>query len=245
MDLIFGLNPVLEALRAGQRTISRIYITAGRRDKRLSEVLTLARLNHIEFRVLPGEAFNKRFHGKGLQGVVAEIASTEYVSLEEIVDIPQKEGKLPLFLLLDELEDPRNLGAILRTAEAGGVQGIIIPSHRAVDLGPTVAKTSAGAIEYVPVVKVSNLKRAMEVLREKGIWIYGADLNAPKNLWEEDLNVPLAIVFGSEGRGLRKTIRQSCDALISIPMFGRLNSLNVSVAAGVVIFEILRQRQGK
>ena len=245
MDLIFGLNPVLEALRAGQRKISRIYIAAGRRDKRLSEVLTLARLNHIEFRVLPAEVFNKRFHGKGLQGVVAEIAFRQYVSLEEVVNIPQKEGELPLFLLLDELEDPRNLGAILRTAEAGGVQGIIIPSHRAADLGPTVAKTSAGAIEYVPVVKVSNLKRAMEVLREKGIWIYGADLNAPKNLWEEDLNVPLAIVFGSEGRGLRKTIRQSCDALISIPMFGRLNSLNVSVAAGVVIFEILRQRQGK
>lgn len=238
-EWIYGLNPVLEAMRAG-RNITGIFIASGRHDK-LIEIKKEAGKRNIPVKISEPGFFDRSFR-KGHQGVAAEVFSKGYVPLHELLDIPIRKKETPLFLILDCIEDPRNLGAILRVADAGGVHGIVIQAHRSASLSPVVSKVSAGAVEYVSVSQVSNIKHAIYEMKERGITMIGAEAEAEKNLWDIDFKMPLAIVIGSEGKGIRKTVGSLCDVLVNIPMKGKINSLNVSVATGILIFEIFRQR---
>jgi 23S rRNA (guanosine2251-2'-O)-methyltransferase len=238
-DWICGLNPVLEALRAG-RDIKAVYLMTGRLDN-AAYVRNEADKAGVHVKMADNGFFDAQFP-KGHQGIAARVSKKEYISLDELLVIPAKKNELPLFVVIDCVEDPRNFGAILRSADAAGVHGVVIQSHRSVSLGPEAAKSSAGAVEYVPVAMVSNIKHAMSRMRDEGITILGAEAEAHSAIWEADLNVPLAVVVGSEGKGMRRTVKENCDLLVNLPMKGKINSLNVSVAAGIMFFEILRQR---
>lgn len=240
-EWIYGLNPILEAIRAG-RTIKTIYLSHRKKDSaRIFEIQKEAEKRNIRITRKSIDFFHAHFP-KGHQGVAAEVSAKTYVPLEELLEIPAKKDGIPLFVVLDLIEDPRNFGAVLRVADAAGVHGVVIQPYRSVTLGPDVSKTSAGAVEYVPVSLVSNIKFAIRLMKERGITIIGAEAGAEMVVWDTDLTVPLALVVGSEGKGLRKTVRESCDFLVRLPMIGKINSLNVSVATGILIFEILRQR---
>jgi len=241
-EWIYGLNPVLEALRAG-RNIKGIFISSSRHEKVL-ELKKEAEGRNIAFKILDPNFFDRSFT-KGHQGVAAEVSPKGYVSLDELLSIPLRKKETPLFIILDCIEDPRNFGAILRVADAAGIHGIVIQSHRSVTLGSEVSKVSAGAVEYVPVSIVANIKHAVYEMKKRGITVAGAEADAEKILWDLNFKLPLALVIGSEGKGLRKTVRESCDILVKLPMQGKINSLNVSVAAGIFAFEILRQRLHK
>jgi len=241
-EWIFGFNPVLEALKAG-RNIKAVYLSSGRHE-RVSEIRKAAQLRGVPVEFADTIFFDSRFP-KGHQGVAARVVQRGYVSLDDLISIASRKNEIPLFILLDSIEDPRNFGAILRTADAAGVHGVVIQSHRSVSLGPEVAKTSAGAVEYVSVSMVSNIKHAISEMKERGIMIMGAESGARAPIWDMDLTRPLAVVVGSEGKGIRRTVKEKCDFVGSIPMRGKINSLNVSVATGIFLFEIVRQRYGK
>lgn len=232
----------MEALRAG-RHVKSIVVSSGRHEK-VSELLQEAGIRNIPVSFSDPVFFDRTFR-KGHQGVAAEVAIKGFVPLDELLVLPLRHKEMPLFLVLDCIEDPRNLGAILRAADASGVHGVVTQEHRAVSLGAGVSKVSAGAVEYVPVSRVVNIKHALHTMKEQGITIVGTDAGAETLLWDIDLTVPLALVIGSEGKGIRKTVSSMCDFLVGIPMKGRINSLNVSVAAGIFFFEILRQRMKK
>ena len=238
-EWIYGLNPVLEALKAG-RTIKKIFLSSNRHDK-IEGIKKEAGLRKIPVKIAEPFFFDQQF-SKGHQGIAAEVAVKGYISLDELLSIPSARKELPLFVILDCIEDPRNLGAILRVADAAGVHGIIIQSHRSAGLGAEVSKVSAGAVEYVPVCMVTNIKHAIHELKDKEITIIGAEATGENSVWDIDLSVPVALVIGSEGKGLRKTVGSLCDLLVNIPMLGKINSLNVSVATGILAFEIMRQR---
>jgi len=238
-ELIYGLNPVLEAIKAG-RDIMSILLSSSRHYKTL-DIKKEAEKRKIPIKVLDPVFFDSTFK-KGHQGVAAEVFPKGYVRLDELLEIPLKKNENPLFIILDCIEDPRNFGAILRVADSAGIHGIVIQSHRSVTLGAEVAKVSAGAVEYVPVSMIANIKNAIYEMKKRGITIIGTEAGAEKTAWDINLKVPLAFVIGSEGKGLRKTISKRCDILVSLPMRGKINSLNVSVAAGIFAFEILRQR---
>ncbi len=238
-EWIYGLNPVLEAVRAG-RNVKYILISSARHD-RLPELKKEAEDKKIPVKVAGPDFFDRAFR-KGHQGVAAEVPVRGYISLDEMLDIPLKKNEIPLFVILDCIEDPRNFGAILRSADAAGVHGVVIQPHRSATLGPEAAKSSAGAAEYVPVAMVPNIKHAILEMKRKGVTIVGTDASAEDLLWDIDFRMPLALVIGSEGKGLRRTVGALCDVLAKIPMRGKINSLNVSVAAGIFAFEILRQR---
>jgi 23S rRNA (guanosine2251-2'-O)-methyltransferase len=241
-EWIFGLNPVLEALKAG-RDIKEVYLSSGRHE-RVQEIRKAAEPRGIPVQFAETAFFDTRFP-KGHQGVAARAIQRGYASLDDLISIPSKKKEIPLFIILDSIEDPRNFGAILRTADAAGVHGVVIQSHRSVSLGPGVAKTSAGAIEHVPVCMVTNIKHALREMKERGIMVVGAEAGAHAPLWDTDLTQPLAVVMGSENKGIRRTVKENCDVIGSIPMRGKINSLNVSVAAGIFLFEIVRQRYDK
>lgn len=246
MNQIHGLLPVLEALRARRRTINKILIATGANQNRLHELTEAARRAGISIEKRDRRALDELTSGANHQGVVALVApatrAQSYVDADAILN---KLSPTPLVVLLDGIEDPHNLGAILRTCEGAGVDGVFIPEHRAAGLNETVAKTSAGAVEYVRVARVTNLVPLIAELKERGLWVVGVEGGAATDYTKFDSNVPLALVFGSEGKGVRRLVREKCDATVSIPMRGQLNSLNVSVAAGVVLFEVLRQRESK
>ncbi len=243
MNQIFGLAPVLEALRARRRSISKILIASGASETRLAEVREIARRAGVAIEKSDRCYLDELTHQANHQGVVALITpitgTNAYVDAEVILD---SLGAVPLLVLLDGIEDPHNLGAVLRTCEGAGVDGIFIPEHRAAGLNDTVAKTSAGAVEWLRVARVTNLVPLIDDLKGRGLWVFGVESGSGTIYSNFDLKVPLALVFGSEGKGIRRLVREKCDALVSIPMRGHLNSLNVSVAAGVVLFEVLRQR---
>lgn len=243
MNQIYGLAPVLEALRARRRTIQKVLITPGANQSRINEVVATARRHGISVEKRDRRALDDMTGNANHQGVVALLAPVNraetYVEAETIID---SLGELPFLVLLDGIEDPHNLGAILRTCEGAGVDGIFIPEHRAAGLNETVAKTSAGAVEYVRVARVTNLVPLIDQLKERGLWIVGAEGGSSTIYSNFDFKIPLALVLGGEGKGIRRLVRERCDALVSIPMRGQLNSLNVSVAAGIVLFEVLRQR---
>ncbi len=241
--MIFGINPVMEALRAG-RPVQRLLVGDHRRhDKDVNEILRLAKSAHVEVRMAPREALNREAPQGVHQGVIAYTAAHEYASLDDILKIPSERGQTPFFLILDGLEDPRNLGAVLRTAEAAGVHGVIIPERRAAGLTETVAKAAAGALEYVPVVKVVNIVNTIEELKKAGIWIAAAEAGSSQSVWDADFERPLALVMGGEDKGVRRLVRDHCDYTVSLPLTGNISSLNVSVAAGILCYEVLRQRR--
>ncbi len=245
---IYGLIPVLEALRSAQRPLQQITIAEGARHERLKELLDLARLARIPLHRAPRLALDRALPGLTHQGVMARTAASGYCDTEELLErlaaMVNSEHK-PLALGLDAIEDPRNLGAILRTAECAGVDGVFIPERRAVGLTATVAKAAAGALEHVAVARVTNLVQLIERLKQLNIWVVGATGDASLNYTEWDWNSPSALFLGNEGAGLHRLVREHCDALVRIPLRGRIESLNVSVAAGVVLYEALRQRSKK
>lgn len=241
-EWIYGLNPVLEAFRAG-RKIKTVYVASGRHEK-AEMVRQEAGKRGIPVETPSPAFFDGRFP-KGHQGIAARVVQKGYLALDDLLAIPAKKGEPALFIVLDGIEDPRNFGAILRSADAAGGHGVVIQSHRAATPGPEAAKASAGAVEYVPVSMVPNIKHAMRVMKEEGISVAGLEADGDIALWDADLTVPLALVIGSEGKGARKTVRENCDIMVTIPMMGKVNSLNASVAAGIALFEILRQRSIK
>ncbi len=238
--IIFGVLPVLEALRANSRRIEKIVIAEGAGEKRLSDIVGLAHSNGVAVNKVSRESIDRLVEtGANHQGIVAFAAAAEYVDIDEIFE---NANDNPLFVVLDGVEDPRNLGAILRTVEGAGGDGVIIPDRRAVGLTETVAKSSAGASEYVKVAKVTNLNRLIEDLKSRNVWVVGAGGGAKMDYTEWDWTQPTALVLGGEGSGLHRLISENCDALVKIPMYGKIDSLNVSVAAGVILFEARRQR---
>jgi 23S rRNA (guanosine2251-2'-O)-methyltransferase len=242
VGLLYGVHPVLEALRAGRRPLERLYLAPGRHGAVLSEIRERARQQGVRVDLVERNALDRMTGGMVHQGVVGVLAAGSYTPLEDLLAIPDKRRETPWFLLLDGVEDPGNLGAILRTAECAGVHGVILPSRRAVGLTPTVAKASAGALEHLAVAQVPNLVPVIERLKAGQVWVVGADSRAEQRCFAADLSVPLALVLGGEGRGIRPLVARSCDLLVAIPLRGRVHSLNVSVAAGILLYEALRQR---
>jgi|SRR5579863_930733 len=240
---LFGVNVILEALRGGTRTFSQICLQKGRRGPEMDEVVRLAQERRIPIEYAPREHLD-RLSGHGRhQGVVGVVSAKGYVPLEEIVDRRSKQGGALFLMALDGVEDPHNLGAVIRTAEAAGADAVVIPERRAVGVTPVVAKSSAGAVEYLPVVKVVNLYHALEILKRAGAWVIGLTEKSGVPYDSIDLLRPLVLVFGSEGSGLRARTMEACDELVSLPMQGRVSSLNVSVAAGIMAYEVIRQRR--
>jgi 23S rRNA (guanosine2251-2'-O)-methyltransferase len=244
-DKIYGLIPVLEALRAGQRAIDSITIAEGARHERLRELMVLAKQVNVPVHRVPRISLDRSLKETTHQGVVARTAAARYRDADELLDLVAARvgtDQPPLVLGLDGIEDPRNFGAILRTAECAGVHGVFIPERRAVGLTDTVAKAAAGAVEYVPIARATNLVSLIEQLKERNIWVVGAAAEVTLNYTDWDWTLPSAIFLGSEGAGLHRLVRERCDTLVGIPVLGRLGSLNVSVAAGVLLYEALRQR---
>ncbi|GGJ01255.1 23S rRNA (guanosine(2251)-2'-O)-methyltransferase RlmB [Alicyclobacillus cellulosilyticus] len=237
-DLIWGRHPVLEALRAG-RPVNKVWIAEGSEGSAVAEVLARARELGAVVQRVPRSRLDA-VAGGNHQGVAAWVAPYAYAELADV--LARDTGQVPLLVLLDELTDPHNFGAILRTAEATGVQGVIVPKRRSVALTSAVAKAAAGAAEYVPVARVTNLARTMEQLKAAGYWLVGLDAAASLLYTGVDYTGPTAIVVGAEGKGLGRLVRERCDYLVRLPMLGRVPSLNASVAAGVLLYEVVRQR---
>jgi 23S rRNA (guanosine2251-2'-O)-methyltransferase len=244
-DKVYGLNPVLEALRAGRRPLESVTIAEGSRHERLGELLQLAKQARVPVHRVPRISLDRIDSAINHQGVIARVAAARYRDADEVLDAltaKVQSNQPPLVLGLDGVQDPRNFGAILRTAECAGVDGVFIPERRAVGLTDTVAKAAAGAVEYVPVARVTNLVRLIEQLKERNIWVVGAAAEATANYTEWNWQLPTAIFLGSEGSGLHRLVRERCDSLVRIPVLGHLESLNVSVVAGILLYEALRQR---
>jgi len=239
MPNIYGVLPVLEALRAGARRIDRIVIAEGVRDSRLREVLEAARSARVPVRREPRVALDRLTHSANHQGVLAVTSAASYSDADDLVSRISHDT---VFILLDGVEDPHNLGAIIRTAECGGAGAVIVPERRAAHLTDAVAKTSAGAVEHLPVARVTNLASFIEELKKHNVWVVGVESSGQMAYTEFNYSGATALVFGGEGAGLHRLVRERCDAVVSIPMRGKVTSLNVSVAVGVVLFEVLRQR---
>ncbi len=241
--VIFGVIPILEALRAENRRIEKIIIADGANEKRLSDVLRLAQNNGVQFQKVPRENLLRLVEeGANHQGIVALVAAAEYFDANELLsEIKARENSLSV--ILDGVEDPRNLGAILRTVECAGADGVFIPERRAVGLTETVTKSSAGATEYVKVAKVTNVNRLIDELKQNNIWVVGASGDAEMDYSEWDWKQSSALVMGGEGKGLHRLTAEKCDVLVKIPLLGKIESLNVSVAAGIILFEAVRQRK--
>lgn len=237
-NIIIGRNPVLEALKSNE-VIDTLYISST--GGVISHIVALAKEKNITVKNVSDKKLSSMCDNKSHQGVIATIGSAEYVSVEDILNVSKVKGTAPFIVICDEIEDPHNLGAIIRTCETANVDGIIIPKRRSATLNATVRKTSAGAVSYVPVARVSNLASAIETLKSNNVWIYGTD--AKGELYTNvDLTGGVALVIGSEGFGMGRLIKDKCDFLLSLPMYGKVNSLNASVAGGIFIYEVLRQR---
>jgi len=239
--LIEGRNAVTEALRAGT-AIDKIYIAKGETDATLGHIASTARNKGV----VVVEADRRKLDGmsrtKSHQGVIAIAAVREYASVDDILGAAREQGEAPLIVVCDELSDPHNLGAVIRTAEAAGAHGVIIPKRRSAGLTAIVAKTSAGAVSHLPVARVPNLTALLKELKEQGLWVYGTAAEGTTSLYDADLKGPSVIIIGSEGDGMGRLVREQCDFLVSIPMRGKVNSLNASAAAAVVLYEAVRQR---
>ena len=240
---IFGVNPVLEALRAASRPIQEITIADGAKDSRLRELIDLARAQNIPIHHAPRVKLDRVTHSASHQGVMARVATARYADPDTLLDSAMsREGVSPLFIILDGVKDPHNLGAVLRTAECAGLDGVFFPERRAAGLTETVAKASAGALEHIPVARVTNLSRLIDQLKERNVWVVGTAAEATMNYTEWDWTRACAVVMGGEGAGLHRLVRERCDALVKIPVLGHIESLNVSVATGIVLYEAVRQR---
>ncbi|MDH7513611.1 MAG: 23S rRNA (guanosine(2251)-2'-O)-methyltransferase RlmB [Clostridiales bacterium] len=236
---VIRLNPLLEALRTSPGRINKILVQKERGPHKIAEVIRLARMNDIPFVSVPRHKLDEL--APGHQGAAAFLLAKEFSSVENILAGAQN----PFLVLLDEVEDPQNLGAIIRSAEAAGADGLIIPARHAVSLTDTVLAVSAGAAEHLKIARVTNLAQTMEELKKRGLWLVGAEGGMSEFWYEFDYTIPIGIMLGSEGRGLRRLVKEKCDKVLSIPLFGRLNSLNVAAAAAVFLFEVVRQRSAR
>jgi 23S rRNA (guanosine2251-2'-O)-methyltransferase len=241
MNVIYGINTVVEALRARGRAFEWVGVAKERKDIRLQRIIDECRKSGVPVRVLSRVELDRMAVPGAHQGVVAVTTAKQYTDLDDLV--AARRGEHSLIVVLDGVEDPHNLGAILRTADAAGADGVVIPERRAVGVTGTVAKASAGASEHLPVAKVTNISRALEELKSKELWVVGLDERGPQTYDTVDYKMHCAVVLGAEGKGLHDLVRKHCDFLVSIPMLGKVPSLNVSVAAGVVLYEVVRQRR--
>ena len=240
-EIIIGRNSVMEALKSG-RSINKVLIAKGERQGSIKEVIALAKENRLIIQEVEMKKLDEITKGLRHQGVLVYASPVEYVEIEDILQKANDLGQPPFIVLLDELEDPHNLGAILRTADAAGVHGVLIPKRRSCPLSATVAKTSAGAVEYVPVARIGNVAQTIKELKKMGMWVVGADMDGDKTYYEADLTGALVLVIGSEGKGIGRLIKEQCDFLVQIPMCGKINSLNASVAGSILMFESAKQR---
>lgn len=241
MRIIEGRNPVIEAMKSDVQ-IDRILISKEIAEGSISKILTMAKENKILVKYVDKAALSKISENGRHQGIIAEAMEYEYKEIEDIFENAKQKNEKPFVIILDEITDVHNLGAIIRTAECLGSHGVIIPKRRAAGVNGVVAKTSAGAVEYLPIVRVTNISQTLEILKEKGLWIYGADMDGEKYISEENLDIPIGVVIGSEGSGIGRLIKKNCDTLVKIPMKGNINSLNASCAASIIIYEIMKQR---
>ncbi|WP_042353206.1 23S rRNA (guanosine(2251)-2'-O)-methyltransferase RlmB [Bacillus massiliigorillae] len=239
-EFIIGRNPVLEALKS-ERDINKIWIAEGSQKGSMGQVINLAKEKNVLTQIVPKKKIDAMVDGIH-QGVVAAVAAYQYAELDDLFALAEKRNEAPFFLILDEIEDPHNLGSIMRTADATGAHGIIIPKRRAVGLTATVAKASTGAIEYIPVARVTNLARTIEELQKRGLWIVGTDAKGSDDYRTLDGAMSIGVIIGSEGRGMSRILREKCDFLVHMPMVGKVTSLNASVAASLLMYEVYRKR---
>jgi 23S rRNA (guanosine2251-2'-O)-methyltransferase len=244
-EKIYGRKPVLEAIRSGQRAISRVYLLQGSRDAALDQVEMHAKSRNIPVSLETRHRMDTMADKENHQGVIAVVDDFKYADLQDVLDTARDKNEPVFVLLLDEIEDPHNLGAIIRSADAAGVHGVVIPKNRAAEVNATVLKSSAGASEHVTTVRVANINDTIKKLKEAGVWVVGTDVEATKYFYEYDYRQPVAIVIGNEGRGLRRLVKENCDDLVKIPMAGKMSSLNASVASALLLFEVIRQREWK
>lgn len=240
-DCIVGRNAVQEALRSG-RSLDSLWIAKGERGGSIGQIRAMCRERGIPVKETDARKLTS-VGGANHQGVIAFAACKEYATLEDVFRRVEESGEPPFLIVCDELEDAHNLGAILRSAEAAGCHGVIIPKRRAVGLTSTVYKTSAGAVEYMPVVRVSNITDTLKQLKKRGVWVYGMDMDG-ETWYQADLSGGVALVVGSEGHGMTRLVKEECDKILSLPMRGKINSLNASVACGIMVYEVARQRLG-
>ncbi|MGN0489612.1 MAG: 23S rRNA (guanosine(2251)-2'-O)-methyltransferase RlmB [Ruminococcus sp.] len=240
-DIIAGRNPVNEAIRSS-RTIDKILVAKGERTGAVVGILAKAKEKQIPIKEVDSKKLDFLSGGANHQGIVAVVAVKEYSSVEDIFALAEQRGEEPFIVVLDEVEDPHNLGAIIRTAECTGAHGIIIPKRRSATLSYSVGKASAGAVEYMPVARVTNIANTIELLKEKGLWVFGADMNGT-DYTECNFDGAVALVIGNEGKGIGRLVREKCDQIVSLPMKGKINSLNASVAAGVLMYAVSSKRK--
>ena len=243
-DLILGRNAVIEALKS-DRTIECLYVSKGDLEGSIKVALGLAKDKGIVVKEADRRKLDTMCEGLNHQGIVAKVTPFKYCEVNDILEVAEKKGEKPFIVILDEIEDPHNLGSIIRTAELCGVHGIIIPKRRNVGVTSTVYKCSAGAIEHMKIAKVTNINATLDMLKEKGIWIYGADIEGKDYSYNTDFSGPCALIIGSEGKGISNLTLKKCDLLVKIPMIGKINSLNASVAGGIMMYEVLKGRLTK
>ncbi len=241
-DLIVGVHPLKEALRTSNARLDQVLIRQGTRNRQQDEIFRLAKRARVPVKLVPSEALDRLARSLKHQGVLGYVSQKVYVSLDVLLEETGKNGTPPLFLMLDGVEDPRNMGAIIRTAEGAGVSGVVLPDRRAVGMTSVVARASAGALEHVAVTRVTNLSQGIERLKSSSVWVYGLDPNASKSYLDIDYRGSIAIVVGGEGKGIRPGVLKQCDDRVAIPMHGTVSSLNVSVAVAVLLYEVVRQR---
>lgn len=239
--IICGRNSVLEAVRSG-REIDRLLVAHGISGGSVSAIIAKCSARGILIKEISPQKLDYYCGGANHQGVAVMLASQEYSSVDEILETAAERNEQPFIIICDEIEDPHNLGAIIRTAEACGVHGVIIPKRRSASLNATVAKSASGALEYMKVARVTNLASAIDDLKDRGIWVFGADMDG-SDYSKTDFNIPCALVIGNEGKGIGTLVAKKCDAIVSLPMNGKINSLNASVAAGVLMYEVVRSRK--
>ena len=240
-DLIVGRNSVIEALKS-DRTIECLYLANGDTEGSVKVILSLAKEKKIVIKEVDRKKLDSMCGDGTHQGVIAVVTPFKYSEVADMLELAKEKGEAPFIIILDEIEDPHNLGSIIRTAELCGVHGIIIPKRRNVGITPTVYKCAVGAIEHMKIAKVTNINATIDILKEQGVWIYGADIEGTEFSYQVDFNGPCAIVVGSEGRGISKLTVKKCDKLVKIPMAGKINSLNASVAGGIMMYEVLKSR---
>ncbi len=241
MPLIVGRQPVLEALKS-KNFVEKVYILFGAKGNQINQIKFLAKKRKAKIVVLSKQKFRELTPSTATQGVAALVGEREYNDIDDILKVAEERNEPPFILLLENIQDPRNLGALIRTADCMGVHGIILPKDRTANINQDTVKASAGAIEHLPIAKVTNVSQTIDQLKSKGLWIVGTSSKAEKVLTEFDFNIPLVLVFGQEGQGIRRLTEEKCDFLVKIPLYGKVESLNVSVACGMFLYEIRRQK---
>lgn len=242
MSLIYGKNPVIEAINSG-KTINKIYFANSGKD--IYDIIKLAKEKRIVVVESDKKKLDKMIEFKNSQGIVASVTDYEYFSVDDILEGANSKKEEPFVLILDKIEDPHNLGAIIRTAECMGVHGVIIQKRNACQITDTVEKTAAGATSFVKVARVTNITETIKYLKEKGLWIYGLDMDGESNIYDTDFSGAVGIVVGNEGTGMTRLVKENCDVIVKIPMFGKINSLNASVSAAMCVYEVTRKKQMK